>query len=267
MDSNNQDSKEVKENKDNKSQDEKNINETYDHKCVYKFVSKKSSDLETANRAKKLAEFDKHIVQANINWAKNKLKANPNYFSYLSKPQTPKYLVFSCSDSRVVLNELSMTEPGEIFSHRNVGNLFVSTDINANSVLQYAVEYLNVEHIIVIGHTDCGAVKASLTSESFGLLNFWLKSIKEVADKHKEELKVLKDKGEDITNTLVRLNIYEQCMNVCKSPIVQKAWSQGRSLIVHGYLFDISTGLLNDVGKFEEIPDIYKLEFSNNKSD
>lgn len=235
--------------------------EEYESKCIYKISSKKSTDIEALDRRKKYEDFKKKIVEANINWANSKIQANPNYFSYLSKPQTPKYLVFSCSDSRVVLNELSVTEPGEIFSHRNVGNLFVSTDINANSVLQYAVEYLNVEHIIVIGHTDCGAIKASLTSDSYGLLNFWLKSIKEVADKHKDELKSVRNQGGNTTNTLIRLNVQEQCLNVCKSPIVQKAWSEGRTLLVHGYVFDISTGLLNYVEVGDTIPDIYKYEF------
>jgi carbonic anhydrase len=201
-----------------------------------------------------------------LNWVEKKKIEDKNFFASLIKPQNPKYLVISCADSRVVVNEFTATEPGDVFTHRNLVNLVISTDFNCQSVLQYAVEYLKVEHILVIGHTDCGAIKAALSYDYHGLIDHWLKNIREVAEKHQKELGKYENLGHDrIVRKLIELNIRERCLNLCKSPIVQIALDSGHDLYIHGYLFQMETGFLKDLevvqNDWSNIQEIYKYNF------
>ena len=214
------------------------------------------------------AEFFNKIIVGNKTWAENKSKSDPNFFETLTSEQKPKYLVISCSDSRVVINEFTATNPGDVFTHRNIGNLVISTDFNCQSVLQYAVDYLKVEHILLIGHTDCGAIKAALSYDHHGLIDHWLKNIREVAEKHGNELIQFGNEDHDkMVKKLIELNIKEQCLNLCKSPIVQGAWDRGQDLYIHGYLFEMETGLLKDLqvvqNDWSNIQEIYKYNFKN----
>jgi len=232
--------------------------------CIYARESFKMNKLDEKHA--KYKEFFNKIIIGNLNWVEKKKIEDKNFFHYLSKPQMPKYLVISCADSRVVVNEFTATEPGDVFTHRNIGNLVISTDFNCQSVLQYAVEYLKVEHILVIGHTDCGAIKAALSYDHHGLIDHWLKNIREVAEKHEKELEKYENLGHDkLVRKLIKLNIREQCLNLCKSPIVQKAWDSGHDLYIHGYLFEMETGLLKDLEVVQKdwsnIQEIYKYNF------
>lgn len=209
-------------------------------------------------------DFYNKIVIGNEKWVNRKKIENPLYFEELTKPQKPEYLVISCSDSRVVVNEFTSTNAGEIFTHRNVGNMVVSTDINCQSVIQYAVDYLKVNHIMVIGHTDCGAVKASLTSKYHGLIDHWLKNIREVAEKHIEHLDMQNSTHDQVVRKLIELNVREQCLNLCKNPIIQSAWARNEDLLIHGYVFEIDTGYLRLVESLKkdwnEVQNIYKFD-------
>lgn len=232
--------------------------------CIYSRESLKLENI--VEKQNKYKEFYNKIIIGNLNWIDKKKKEKKDFFEQLIKPQKPKYLVISCSDSRVVVNEFTATDPGDVFTHRNIGNLVISTDFNCQSVLQYAIEYLKVEHILVIGHTDCGAIKSALSYEHHGLIDHWLKNIREVAEKHEEELEEVEQKGHDfIVRKLIELNIREQCLNLCKSPIVQKAWDEGQDLYIHGYIFEMETGLLKDLevvqNDWANIQEIYKYHF------
>jgi carbonic anhydrase len=219
---------------------------------------------QNVDKMKMFSEYNEKIIKGNKSWIKSRLKEDPNYFVKLSQPQTPKYLVIACSDSRVVVNEFTATEPGDVFTHRNIGNLVISTDFNCQSVIQYAVDYLKVEHILIIGHTDCGAVRAALSDSYHGLIDQWLKNIREVAEKHFFDLNSENSK-EEIVKKLIELNVKEQCLNMCKNPIIQKAWDSGRSLYVHGYLFEMESGKLRELKnlqqQWKDIQDIYKFKF------
>jgi carbonic anhydrase len=204
------------------------------------------------------------LIEGNRIYVDEKKEIDPNYFLNLSKTQTPKYLLIGCSDSRVPPNEMTKTEPGEIFIHRNIANQVIFSDINCMSVIQYAVEYLKVEHIIVMGHSKCGGVIAANNKNFKGLIENWLQNIKDVALQNKKELDILKNE-EDFIKSLTKLNIKAQALNVCKTPFVQKAWAEGRDLHVHGWLMDIETCLIEDLGvtnqDWEEIKHIYDYHF------
>jgi carbonic anhydrase len=206
----------------------------------------------------------KRLLKGNKEYVKEKLEGNPNYFSDMAKTQTPKYLLIGCSDSRVPPNEMTKTDPGEIFIHRNIANQVIFSDLNCMSVLQYAVEHLKVEHIIVMGHTKCGGVIASNNKNFKGLIESWLQNIKDIAIMNKSELDTCKSEHEFITK-LTELNVKTQALNVCKTPFVQKAWAEGRDLHVHGWLLDIETGLIKDLGitnrDWNEIKSIYNFNF------
>jgi carbonic anhydrase len=181
----------------------------------------------------------------NHEWVQEKLAQNPNYFEELSKGQTPKFLWIGCSDSRVPAEEVTGTKPGEMFVHRNIANMVVHTDINFLSVLQYAVQVLHVQHIIVCGHYGCGGVFASMKQEDYGLVNKWLWNIKEVYYKNREELDKIADEKQR-GNRLVELNVIEQVYNLAETSFVQKAWLN-RELSIHGWVFDLKTGLIKDL--------------------
>ncbi len=199
----------------------------------------------------------------NEKWIAEKLKVDPDYFEKLSKGQTPEILYIGCSDSRVTAEELMGVQPGEAFVHRNVANMVISIDLNVMSVLNYAVRHLKVNHVVVCGHYFCGGVKAAMQSEDLGLLNPWLRNIRDVYRIHKTELNALTDEN-DRYNRLVELNVQEQCINLLKTAAVQTAVKE-RGLKVHGWVFDIKTGRLIDLKinfqkELQDIMEIYNLD-------
>ncbi|GAA5220100.1 carbonic anhydrase [Membranihabitans marinus] len=202
------------------------------------------------------------IFKNNEDWVREKLNLNPDYFVDLSKGQNPKILYIGCSDSRVTAEELMGAAPGEIFVHRNIANLVPNTDLNAMSVIEYAVAHLKVDRIVVCGHYYCGGVKAAMESSDLGLLNPWLRNIRDVYRIHKNELNEIKD--QDLKyKRLVELNVQEQCVNVIKTAVVQKAYLD-RNIQVYGWVFDIHSGKLIDLGidfpkLLADVMEIYRL--------
>jgi carbonic anhydrase len=186
------------------------------------------------------------LLMANKAWAKERTDDDPQFFKRLESIQTPKFLWIGCSDSRVPANEITGTEPGEIFVHRNVANMVVHTDLNLLTVLEYAVHYLNVEHIIVCGHYGCGGVKASLTNKSFGIINKWLRNIKDVHRFHADEVEAITNEDARV-DRMVELNVQEQVMNLAKTSIVQKAWRERQAPHLHGWVYGLSDGLITTV--------------------
>jgi carbonic anhydrase len=180
-------------------------------------------------------------------WAAEIKKADPDFFIKLSNLQAPRYLWIGCSDSRVPANEIVGLMPGELFVHRNVGNVVIQTDLNCLSVIQYAVEVLGIEHIIVCGHYGCGAVVAAIENKDYGLLGYWLGQIKDVHRRYKPEIENLMTDEEKI-DRLCELNVIDQVANVCHTSIVQNAWKAGKPLAVHGWIYRIKDGLLKDLG-------------------
>lgn len=187
----------------------------------------------------------KQIFVNNSIWIKQKLDIDRNYFKNLSKSQNPKVLYIGCSDSRVAAEELMGVEPGEVFVHRNIANMVPNTDLSAMSVINYAVSILKVEHIVVCGHYYCGGVKAAMQSADLGILNPWLRNIRDVYRIHKAELDLITDE-EQKYKRLVELNVQEQCINVIKTSDVQQAYKE-RNVLVHGWVFDVHTGELIDL--------------------
>ncbi len=185
------------------------------------------------------------LLHNNKRWAAQKTENNPEYFIRLANIQKPTFLWIGCSDSRVPPNEITQTEPGEVFIHRNVANLVVHTDMNMLSVLQYAVEVLKIEHIIVCGHYGCGGVKAAMSNTNYGLIDNWLRNIKDVYRLHQSKIEALEEK--DRFNELVRLNLYEQALNLAKTTIVQTAWSKGVNISIHGWVYDLRDGIIDPV--------------------
>lgn len=188
-----------------------------------------------------------NLFENNRAWAKKITQKEPGFFKQLSEQQAPKYLWIGCSDSRVPANEIVGLLPGELFVHRNVANLVVHTDLNCLSVIQYAVDVLNVEHIIVCGHYGCGGVQAVVDKKEVGLANNWLRHLADVADKFEDELGQLI--GAKKSNRLTELSIFEQVRNVCESTIVQSAWQKKKRLAVHGWAYSLEDGLLKDLLK------------------
>lgn len=205
----------------------------------------------------------KHIFENNKNWVNEKLELDKNYFSNLSKGQDPEILYIGCADSRVTAEDLMGVMPGEAFVHRNIANLVPNTDLNVMSVINYAVVHLNVKHIVVCGHYYCGGVKAAMSSTDLGILNPWLRTIRDVYRLHQDELDLITNEEEKYKR-LVELNVQEQCINVIKTAEVQKAYKD-RGITIHGWVFDINTGELIDLNIdfraiLEDIIKIYKLE-------
>ncbi len=186
------------------------------------------------------------IFANNKVWIAEKLAADPAYFDNLARGQTPAYLYIGCSDSRVTAEDLMGVQPGEVFIHRNIANLVVSTDNNLNAVVQYAVEHLKVKHIIVCGHYNCGGIKAALNPSDMGQLNSWLQTLRDVYRLHRAELDAIADQG-DRFDRLVELNVQEQCVNIIKIDHVQRSRYQTGFPTVHGWVFDLRSGLLKDL--------------------
>lgn len=202
------------------------------------------------------------LLNNNKNWAATKVEQDPDYFSRLVDIQTPNFLWIGCSDSRVPADQITGTQPGEIFVHRNIANMVVHTDLNLLSVLQYAVEFLKVKHVIVCGHYGCGGVKAAMTNQNYGILNKWLCHIKDVYHYHKNEVNEAKNDNEKL-NKLIELNVQEQVNNLAKTSIIQKAWKQNNMPHLHGWVYDLHDGIINPIIEMaanSPIEDLYKFE-------
>lgn len=189
----------------------------------------------------------KHLLANNQHWADAQRAANPNFFKELSRLQSPKYLWIGCSDSRVPANQIVGLAPGEIFVHRNVGNIVVHADLNCLSVMQFATDVLKIEHIIVCGHYGCGGVHAAMAGERHGLVDNWLRHIGDVFEKHRTEIELV-DVNSLRHARLCELNVIEQVLNVCQTTVVQDAWDRGQKLTVHGWIYSLLDGKLNDLG-------------------
>jgi carbonic anhydrase len=187
----------------------------------------------------------KQVFENNKKWISEKLSVDQHYFENLSLGQSPEFLYIGCSDSRVTAEDLMGIQPGEAFVHRNIANLVNNIDLNVMSVINYAVRHLKVNHIVVCGHYNCGGVKAAMQPADLGLLNPWLRNIRDVYRLHKEELNSIEDEGARY-NRLVELNVQEQCVNLIKTAAVQEAYNE-RGLTVHGWVFDIHSGKLIDL--------------------
>lgn len=183
------------------------------------------------------------LLLENKAWAAERIVDDPDFFKRLKNIQSPDYLWIGCSDSRVPANEITGTQPGEIFVHRNIANMVVHTDLNLLSVLQYAVEVLKVKHVIVCGHYGCGGVQAAMTQKSLGIINKWLRNIKDVYRFHREEVDAIQDET-DRTNRLVELNVQEQVLNLAKTSIIQKSWKENKGPDLHGWVYGLHNGLI-----------------------
>ena len=188
----------------------------------------------------------KNIFEKNKKWAAKIKESDPDFFRKLSKQQNPEYLWIGCSDSRVPANEIVGMLPGEMLVHRNIANLVIHTDINCLSVIQYAIEVLKVKHIIVCGHYGCGGIKAAIDNREHGLIDNWLRNIKDVYRYHQEQIDSLKNEKEKF-DLLCELNVVEQVSNICHTAIAQNAWKSGQELAVHGWIYRIEDGILKDL--------------------
>ena len=209
-----------------------------------------------------MSDFYKKILENNKKWVENSLLKDPNFFKDLAKGQTPPLLWIGCSDSRVPANEIIGAKPGEVFVHRNIANMVVHSDMNMLSVLDYAVNVLKVKHVIVCGHYGCGGVKAAMGNDSVGIIDNWLRHIKDEYRLHDKYLNSIEDEMERF-NTFVEVNTKEQVYNLAKTSIVQGAWKNGRDLTIHGWVYGLNSGFVTDlkvnIGSNEELDDVYQL--------
>ena len=186
-----------------------------------------------------------HLLQKNRDWAHRQLESQPDFFSRLSNQQSPRYLWIGCSDSRVPANEIVDLAPGELFVHRNVANLVIHTDLNCLSVLQYAVDVLKVQDIIVTGHYGCGGIAAALRDTPLGLIDNWLRHIQDIRDRHPA---LLAGAGDAVVDRMCELNVLEQAVNVCRTTVVQDAWNRGQQVAVNAWIYSVADGLVRDLG-------------------
>jgi carbonic anhydrase len=208
-----------------------------------------------------MKKYEKLLLE-NKAWAIEKVQDDPEFFTRLEHIQSPEFLWIGCSDSRVPANEITGTQPGEIFVHRNIANMVVHTDLNLLSVLQYAVDVLKVQHIIVCGHYGCGGVKAAMSNHSYGIINKWLRNIKDVYRYNREELDAIKNEGERV-DKLIEFNVREQVMNLAKTSIVQKAWQLEHRPHLHGWVYSLHDGLIKPIFEMEagtHIDPIYEFD-------
>jgi carbonic anhydrase len=201
--------------------------------------TKQDTDIKHSKLYESLLEGNKKFIKAS-------LKSDPEYFDKLAKGQAPPVLWIGCADSRVPANQITHTQPGEIFVHRNIANMVIHSDMNMLSVLDYAVNVLKVKHVIVTGHYGCGGVMAAISNQQFGLIDNWLRHIKDVYRLHAKELDPIEDLDERC-DRLVEFNVIENVYNLCKTSIVQNAWQNGQPLGVHGWVYSLSTGLITDM--------------------
>lgn len=191
-------------------------------------------------------EFYRQLFENNKKWVDEKNAQDEHYFDVLSQGQKPPILYIGCSDSRIPPNEMTNTKPGEVFVQRNIANMVVHTDMNLLSVLDYAVNVLEVRHVVIAGHYGCGGVKAAMSNKQFGLIDNWLRHIKDVYRLHKHELEAIEDEGKRV-DRFVELNVMEQVYNLTKTSIIQNSWQRRKMPYVHGWVIDIHTGYINDL--------------------
>jgi carbonic anhydrase len=211
------------------------------------------------------AEFYKKILDNNKKWVEDQVAIDKDYFKDLAKGQQPPLLWIGCSDSRVPANEIIGAKPGEVFVHRNIANMVVHSDMNMLSVLDYAVNVLKVKHVIVCGHYGCGGVKAAMGNQSIGLIDNWIRHIKDVYRLHEEYLNSFENE-EDRFNKFVEINAQEQVFDLAKTSIVQGAWRNGQDLTLHGWTYGLNSGYVTDLGvnmsSNDELDEVYRLKFS-----
>ena len=206
----------------------------------------------------------KRLIENNKTWVASQLELDPNFFDNLSKGQTPEYLWIGCSDSRVPAESITGTEPGEMFVHRNIANMVVHSDMNMLSVLDYAVNVLKVKHVLVCGHYGCGGVKAAMGNDSIGIIDNWIRHIKDVYRLHNEYLDSFLDENERF-NKFVELNVKEQVFDLAKTSIVQSAWRKGQELTLHGWVYGLNSGFVTDlqvnISSEKDLDNVYQLKF------
>ncbi len=211
-----------------------------------------------------MPDFYQKILENNKKWVENKMQSNPEFFKNLAKGQSPPLLWIGCADSRVPANEIIGAEPGEVFVHRNIANMVVHTDMNMLSVLDYAVNALKVQHVIVCGHYGCGGVKAAMGNTSIGIIDNWIRHIKDVFRLHQEELLAIENE-DDRFNRLVEVNVQEQVLDLAKTSIVQNAWKNGQKLQLHGWVYGLNSGYVTDLGvnfsSNDELDKVFQLDF------
>jgi carbonic anhydrase len=211
------------------------------------------------------SDFYKKILDNNKKWVENQLALDPEYFKDLAKGQQPPLLWIGCSDSRVPANEIIGAKPGEVFVHRNIANMVIHSDMNMLSVLDYAVNVLKVKHVIVCGHYGCGGVKAAMGNQSIGLIDNWIRHIKDVYRLHEHYLDTIKDEEERF-NKFVEVNAQEQVFDLAKTSIVQNAWRNGQELTLHGWTYGLNSGYVTDLGvnmsSNKDLDEVYQLKFS-----
>ncbi len=202
------------------------------------------------------------LLANNKTWAAQTVAENPSFFKDLEHLQSPDFLWIGCSDSRVPADKVTGTQPGEIFVQRNIANMVIHTDLNLLAVLEYAVNYLHVKHIIVCGHYNCGGVKAAMSHSNYGIINKWIRNIKDVYRLHRDELNALKNE-EDKLNRLVELNVQEQVTNLAKTSIIQKAWKNKQMPHLHGWVYGLKDGLVSpviDMTHKSHVDEIYEFD-------
>ncbi len=209
-------------------------------------------------------DFYNKILERNKKWVEDTLALDPNYFQDLAKGQTPPLLWIGCSDSRVPANEIIGAKPGETFVHRNIANMVIHSDMNMLSVLDYAVNVLKVKHVLVCGHYGCGGIKAAMGNDSVGIIDNWIRHIKDVYRLHKDELDAIEVETERF-NRFVELNVIEQVCDLAKTSIVQSAWKNGQELSLHGWVYGLNSGFVTDLNvNFScdrDLDDVYQLKF------
>jgi carbonic anhydrase len=212
------------------------------------------------------SDFYKKILDNNKKWVEDQLAIDVEYFKDLAKGQQPPLLWIGCSDSRVPANEIIGAKPGEVFVHRNIANMVIHSDMNMLSVLDYAVNVLKVKHVIVCGHYGCGGVKAAMGNQSIGLIDNWIRHIKDVYRLHETYLNTIEDEEERF-NKFVEVNAQEQVFDLAKTSIVQNAWRNGQELTLHGWTYGLNSGYVTDLGvnmsSNKELDEVYQLKFSN----
>jgi len=210
------------------------------------------------------SDFYKKILDNNKQWVESQIAIDPEYFKDLSKGQNPPLLWIGCSDSRVPANEIIGAKPGEVFVHRNIANMVVHSDMNMLSVLDYAVNVLKVKHVIVCGHYGCGGVKAAMSNDSIGIIDNWIRHIKDVYRLHHIYLDSIEDENERF-NAFVELNVKEQVFDLAKTSIVQSAWKKGQDLSIHGWAYGLNSGYVTDLevnmSSNKDLDEVYQLKF------
>ncbi len=211
-----------------------------------------------------MSDFYEKILERNKKWVEESLKLDPNYFQDLAKGQSPPLLWIGCSDSRVPANEIIGAKSGEVFVHRNIANMVIHSDMNMLSVLDYAVNVLKVRHVLVVGHYGCGGIKAAMKNESVGIIDNWIRHIKDIYRFHRRELDAIEDETQRF-NRFVELNCMEQVYDLAKTSIVQAAWKKGQELSIHGWVYGLNSGYVTDLNvnfsSDKDLDDIDQLKF------